>query len=116
MAAVQPGALAPGPDVTNKQTGDWRRLHNRELYDLYSTPNIIWVIKPRMRWAGRVAEVRETGEVHKGFCWRDLRKTDHLEDTGLDSRRIMKRIRKKWDEGAWTGLISLRIGTGGGRL
>jgi hypothetical protein len=28
-------------------TGDWRRLHNKELYALYSSPNIIWVIKSR---------------------------------------------------------------------
>jgi len=51
--------------------------------------------------------------VHKIFCWRDLRKTDHLEDLGLDSRIILKRIRKKRDVGAWAGLIWLRIGTGG---
>jgi hypothetical protein len=53
-------------------------------------------------------QVRETGEMHKGFCWRDLRKTDHMEHLGLDGRIILKRIRKKWNEGVWTGLIWLR--------
>ena len=37
-------------------TGEWRKLHNEELNDLYSSPNIIWVIKlRRKRWAGHVA-------------------------------------------------------------
>jgi hypothetical protein len=41
-------------------TGDWRRLHNEELNDLYSLPNIVRVIKwRRIRWVGHVASVGE---------------------------------------------------------
>ena len=43
-----------GP-MGDKVTGEWRKLHNAELNDLYSSPNIIWVIKSRMRWTEHVA-------------------------------------------------------------
>jgi hypothetical protein len=32
--------------------GEWRKLHNEELHDLYSSPNIVWVMILRMRWQG----------------------------------------------------------------
>ena len=40
-------------------TGEWRKLHNEELNDLYCSPNIVWVIKSRMRWVGHVARMGE---------------------------------------------------------
>jgi hypothetical protein len=54
--------------------------------------------------------------VHTGFWWGNIRERDHLGDQGIDGRIISKRIFKKWDRGAWTGLIWLRIEKGGGLM
>ena len=47
-------------------TGEWRKLHNEELSDLYSLPNIVRVVKSRrMRWAGHVARMGQGRGVHR---------------------------------------------------
>jgi hypothetical protein len=47
-------------------TGDWRKLHNEELRNLYSFPNIVMQIKSRrIRWAGHVARMGEERKVYK---------------------------------------------------
>jgi hypothetical protein len=47
-------------------TGEWRKLHNEELNDLYSSPNIVRVVKSRrMIWAGHVARMGEERGVHR---------------------------------------------------
>jgi hypothetical protein len=46
-------------------TGEWRKLHNEELHDLYSSPNIT-IIKPKMvRWAGHVARMGEKRNAYR---------------------------------------------------
>jgi hypothetical protein len=50
------------------------------------------------------------------FWWGNLGGRDHWADPVVDGRVILKLIFRKWDEGVWTGLSWLRIGTGGGNL
>ena len=52
-----------GPE---RVTGEWRKLHNEELNNLYSSPNTVGVIKSRrVRWAGRVARMGERRGVYR---------------------------------------------------
>jgi hypothetical protein len=71
---------------TDEVAGEWRELHNEELNDLYSSPNIFRVIKSRrMRWAGHVASTGNR-KVCTGFWWGKMRERDNLEVPGVDGR------------------------------
>jgi hypothetical protein len=68
-------------------TGEWRKIHNEELNDLYSSPNIVRVIKSRkVRWAGRVARMGEWKDVYRIL----LRKPE--------GKRPLGRPKYRWDD------------------
>ena len=80
--------------------GVWRTLYkyNRELSDLYSLQNIIWVIKSRkMRREGHVALFRR-GEVYIECWWGNLSERDHFEDPGVYGRkyRVLQKELYNW--------------------
>jgi len=51
-----------------------------------------------MRWVGHVARIGR-GDVYTEFWWGNLRERDHLEDSGVDGRIILRWIFRKWDVG-----------------
>jgi len=88
-----------------EMTEEWKKIQNEELNDLYCSPNIIRVTKlRRMRWAENVASLGKGG-----FWWRNLKECEHLEDTGVDRRIILRCIFRKWDRNMnWIGLAQDR--------
>jgi hypothetical protein len=100
----------------DKVTGQWRKLHNEELSDLYSSPNIVRVITSRrMRRVGYVTCMGKE-EAYTGFWWENVKERDQLGDPGADVKIILRWMFKKCDAGTWTGSIWLGTGTGGGHL
>jgi len=80
-------------------TGEWRRLHNEELNDLYSSPYNVCVIKSRrMRWTGNVARMGEERRC-VGSWWGNWRERDQWGDPGVDGWIILRRISRRWDVG-----------------
>jgi hypothetical protein len=70
--------------------GEWRKRHNEDLNDMYSSPNIILIVTSRgMIWAGHVARMRR-GDLYTGFCGGSPR---------IDGRIILRWIFQKWDGG-----------------
>jgi hypothetical protein len=94
----------------DEMTGEWRKLHNEELHDLYSLPSIIRIIKARkMRWMGHVARMGEKRNVYRLL----VRKPEGRRPVGRPRCRWLDNIRMDlvevgWGDVDWNGLAEDR--------
>jgi len=98
---------------TDYITEECRRLHNEELNDLCSSPNIIRSNQEKLDGLG-IWQAREIEEMYTGFWLGDLTRREHFGDA--DKRIILKCTFFKRVGETWTGLLWFRIGTRGGCL
>jgi hypothetical protein len=90
--------------------GEWRKLHNKELHALYSTPSIIRIIKSRrMRWAGNIARMGEKRSAYRLL----VGKPEGKRPLGRSRRRWVDHIRMDlgevgWGDVDWIGLVKDR--------
>jgi hypothetical protein len=96
--------------ILDEVMGGWRKLHNEELHNLYSSPSIIRLIKSRrMRWAGHVARMGRRG-MHIGYWWEIQKERDHWEHqdvSGVDNVKMdLREI--EWDGMDWIDLAQDR--------
>jgi hypothetical protein len=88
------------------RTGEWRKLHNKELRDLYSSPSIVRIIySRRMRWARHVARMGEKRKAYRLL----VGKPEGKRQLGRLRRRFVDNIEMDLAERRWASVVSIGL-------